>query len=147
MPDQPPAPALGLLLRQLHQQWTQSVDAALDAAGFDDIRPSHSNVFAFTPPEGIQVSELTKLARIRKQSITQAVEELEKLGYVERRPDPSDKRARLVFLTSRGQSVQPIAVAAGRQVQRHWEEVMGQEDIDALGRMLQTLLYRLQKDR
>ncbi len=144
MADTSQAPALGILLRQLHQQWTHSVDAALDEAGFDDIRPSHSNIFAFTPPEGVQVSELTKLAGVRKQSIAQAVEELERLGYVERRPDPSDKRARLVFLTLRGQSVRPVAVAAGRRVQDRWEEVMGREDIDTLGHLLQELLGRLQ---
>ncbi len=51
---------------------------------YGDIRPPHANVFTFARPEGIQVSELTKLARVRKQTMTQAVEELERLGYVER---------------------------------------------------------------
>ncbi len=49
---------LGLLLRLLHQQWTQAIDEVLAAAGFDGIRPAHANVFTFVPPEGIQVSEL-----------------------------------------------------------------------------------------
>lgn len=146
MSKQAEAPPLGLLLRLLHQHWTQSVDAALDAAGYDDIRPSHSNVFAFTPPEGIQVSALTQLANVRKQSVTQAVEELERLGYVERRPDPNDRRARLVFLTARGQGVRPVAMAAGRQVQDHWEALLGGEDIDALTQLLQKLLGRLKSD-
>ena len=47
--------------------------------------------------QGIQVSALTQLARVRKQTMAQAVEELEKLGYVERRADPADGRARLVL--------------------------------------------------
>jgi DNA-binding MarR family transcriptional regulator len=34
--------------------------------------------------------------------MTQAVEQLERLGYVVRRPDPLDRRARLAVLTDRG---------------------------------------------
>ena len=138
--------ALGLLLRLVHQHWTLAVDTALDDAGFGDIRPPHANVFTFVPPEGIQVAALTQLARVRKQTMTQAVEELEQLGYVERRPDPSDRRARLVFLTPRGAAVRPIAVAAGRQVEARWAKLAGTEELESLRHALQTLLARLQDD-
>lgn len=137
-------PQLGLLLRLAHQQWTKAVDAALDDAGFGDIRPSHANVFTFARDEGVQVSELTRLARVRKQTMAQAVEELEKLGYVERRPDANDGRARLVFLTERGREVRPVAMAAGEGVQRSWGELTGAEEIESLSEALQSLLTRLQ---
>ncbi len=139
-------PLLGLLLRLAHQQWAAAVDAALDAAGFGDIRPPHANVFTFVPPDGIQVSELTKLARVRKQTVAQAVEELEQLGYVERRPDPSDRRARLVFLTDRGRRVRPLAMAAGEQVEKRWAELLGPAEIASLKRSLDNLLDRLAQD-
>lgn len=132
--------SLGLLLRLVHQCWTQAVDTALDEAGFGDVRPSHANVFTFVPPDGIQVSELTRLARVRKQTMTQAVEELEKLGYVERRADPTDRRARLVFLTRRGQAVRPIAMAAGRQVGESWAALTSPKDMEILRKALQNLL-------
>jgi DNA-binding MarR family transcriptional regulator len=138
------SPSLGLLLRLVHQHWTQAVEAALDEAGFGDIRPPHANVFTFTPPEGIQVSELTKLAHVRKQTMTQAVEELEQLGYLERRPDPGDRRARLVFLTERGKGVRPVAMAAGRNVDERWAELTSRQEIDGLRQALQGLLARLQ---
>ncbi len=143
---EPLPPALGLLLRLVHQHWTQAIEAALEEAGFGDIRPPHANVFTFTPPQGIQVSELTKLGHVRKQTMTQAVEELEQLGYVERRPDPTDRRARLVFLTARGQAVRPIAMAAGRQVDRRWAELTGSPELESLRGALQELLVKLQKD-
>ena len=140
------ASSLGLLLRLVHQQWTQAVDAALSDAGFGDIRPPHANVFTFVRPEGIQVSELTRLARVRKQTMAQAVEEMEHLGYVERRPDPTDRRARLVFLTPRGQSVRPLAVAAGRRVDERWAEVTSPQQIESLRTALLELLIRLQDE-
>lgn len=141
--DAPTQLSLGLLLRLVHQHYAQDVDAALEEAGFADIRPSHSNVFTFARPEGIQVSELTRLAHVRKQTMTQAVEELERLGYVERRPDPNDRRARLVFLTERGKGVRPVAMAAGRLVDRRWSEMAGLEEIEGIRQALQALLEKL----
>jgi DNA-binding MarR family transcriptional regulator len=139
-------PQLGLLLRLASQQWAQAIEAALAEAGFDDIRPPHANVFTFARPQGIQVSELTRVARVRKQTMAQAVEELEELGYVERRPDPNDRRARLVFLTKRGEKVRPIAVAAGRQVAKRWAELTSQEEMKSLQRSLEALLARLESE-
>ena len=137
---------LGLLLRLLHQHWVQAIHAALDDAGFGDVRPSHANVFTFVPAAGIQVSELTQLAHVRKQTMAQAVEELEQLGYVERRPDPNDRRARLVFLTSRGELVRPVAMAAGRRVEARWAALASTQQIEALRHSLLLLLRQLQHD-
>jgi DNA-binding MarR family transcriptional regulator len=138
-----PRPYFAILLRLLHQEHAQAVDRALRAVGFTDIRPPHASVFPFVPPEGIQVSEIARLARVRKQTTAQAVEQLERAGYVERRPDPSDGRAQLVFLTEKGTSVRPIAIAAGRRVEERWAELIGAEDLESLRALLQRLLGRL----
>jgi DNA-binding MarR family transcriptional regulator len=132
--------SLGLLLRLVHQRWTLAVDTRLAAEGFGDIRPHHANVFTFVPEHGIQVSELTRLAHMRKQSMTQTIEELEALGYVDRRPDPNDRRARLVFLTQRGSQVRPIASAAGKRVDLRWAELTSPKDIEALRTALHAIL-------
>jgi DNA-binding MarR family transcriptional regulator len=135
--------SLGVLLRLAHQHFSSAVDEALGEAGFGDIRPHHANVFTFVPPEGIQMSELTLKAGVRKQSMAQALEELEKLGYIERRPHPSDKRARLVFLTERGKKIRPLAMAAGQQVEEQWRHLLGEGDLEALRAALQRLLDAL----
>jgi len=136
--------SLGVLLRLAHQHFSLAVDEALVRSGFDSIRPHHANVFSFVPPEGIQVSELTIRAGVRKQSMSQAVEELEKLGYVERKPHPGDKRARLVFLTDRGCKVRPLAMAAGERVEDAWSDLLGHSALDEMRATLQTLLGKLQ---
>jgi DNA-binding MarR family transcriptional regulator len=142
----PNRPLLGLLLRLLHQHWARDIDAALHDAGFGDIRPPHANVFPFVPPQGIQVSELAQLARVRKQTMAQAVEQLERAGYVERRTDPNDRRARLVFLTARGEAVRPVSHAAGRRVEDRWAELTSPQELDALRLTLQRLLDGLKDE-
>jgi len=139
-----PHRSLGLLLRLLNQQWGEDVDAALRSAGLDGIRASHANVFPFVPPEGIQVSELARLANMRKQSMGEAVDQLERAGYVERRPDPRDRRARLVFLTPRGDSVRSVAVAAGHRVEERWTALTDAQEIEAFRDTMQRLNGRLQ---
>jgi DNA-binding MarR family transcriptional regulator len=134
---------LGLLLRLLNQHWGNHVHEALSKAGFDGLGQANANVIPFVPEKGIQVSELAKRARVRKQSMAQSVEQLEQLGYLERRPDPNDRRARLVFLTERGQSVRPVALKAGREVERQWAKLTSPEEIEALRGSLQQLLGQL----
>jgi DNA-binding MarR family transcriptional regulator len=121
----------------------QEIDEALRSAGFTDLRPPHASIFPFVPPEGIQVSELARLARVRKQTTAQAVAQLEQAGYVERRPDPNDRRAQLVFLTAKGRSVGPVTVPAGRRVEEHWAELIGADELEALRATLQDLLQKL----
>lgn len=138
-----PRPLLGLLLRLANQHWSREVDAALAAAGFDDIRPPHANVFPFVPDEGIQIGELAGLARVRKQSMAEVIDQLEKAGYVERRPDPNDRRARLVYLTDRGAAIRPVGSAAGREVEKTWARLIGSKKLQELRTLLEELLDAL----
>jgi DNA-binding MarR family transcriptional regulator len=139
----PTRPLIGLLLRLLYQHYSQDIEAALREAGFGDIRPAHANVFPFVPPEGITVSELAELATVRKQTMAQAVDQLERMGYVARRPNPRDRRSRLVFLTARGASVRPVTHATAARVEARWAELTSPEELEALRASLLRLLTEL----
>ena len=138
--DFPARPLIGLLLRLVYQHYAQDIDAALRQAGFDDIRPAAANVFPFVSAEGITVSRLAELARVRKQSMAQAVDQLERTGYVERRPNPRDHRSRLVFLTERGAGVPPVTHAAALRVEERWAQLTGPAEFEALRASLLDLL-------
>jgi DNA-binding MarR family transcriptional regulator len=139
-PAFPSRPLIGLLMRLLHQSHAQDIDAALKEAGFGDLRPAHANVFPFVPPDGISVSDLAELARVRKQSMAESVEQLEALGYVERRPNPHDRRSRLVFLTDRGNTVRPVTHATAARVEQRWAELIGPDELEGLRDTLMRLL-------
>jgi DNA-binding MarR family transcriptional regulator len=141
--DLPARPLIGLLLRLVYQQYALDIDAALREAGFDDIRPAAANVFPFVPPGGITVSELAELARVRKQTMAQAVDQLERDGYVERRPNPNDRRSRLVCLTERGMSVPPVTHAAAERVEQRWAQLISKQELETLRAGLLGLLTEL----
>jgi DNA-binding MarR family transcriptional regulator len=142
-PNFPTRPLIGLLLRLLYQHYAQDIEAALREAGFGDIRPAHANVFPFVPPEGISVSELADLARVRKQTMAEAVEQLERMGYVGRRPNPGDRRSRLVFLTERGASVKPVTHTTAARVEEQWAELTSPQELEAMRASLLRLLTEL----
>jgi DNA-binding MarR family transcriptional regulator len=142
-PNFPTRPVIGLLLRLLYQEYAKDIDTALSDAGFGDLRPAHANVFPFVPPEGISVSGLAELARVRKQTMAEAVDQLERMGYVERRPNPSDRRSRLVFLTGRGESVKPVTHATAGLVEKHWAKLTSTEELESVRASLLRLLTEL----
>jgi DNA-binding MarR family transcriptional regulator len=80
---------------------------------------------------------------VRKQSMAQAVEQLERTGYVERRPNPADQRSRLVFLTERGASVPPVTHAAAERVERRWAQLTSPAQLEELRESLLRLLSQL----
>lgn len=70
--------------------------------GFADVRPRQGAVLAYLTPEGRRLSEYAELSGQPKQIIGTIADELEEAGYVTRRPDPSDGRAKLLAPTERG---------------------------------------------
>ena len=133
-------PLVGLLLRLAAQQWGTEMDAAMQAQGVTGLTQAHAAVIPFVPPEGIQIGELARLAKVRKQSMAHSVDLLTASGFVTRRPDPNDGRARLIFLTDKGRALGPASLTAGRRVEKDWAAAVGREDIAHLRRTLVRLL-------
>src|SRR5690242_13866384 len=107
------SPLLGLLLRLANQRWASELDTAFRHAGFDDVTSAHAVVMPFVPPEGANIGELARRAKVRRQTMAQSVERLVATGYVERTPDPQDARATIVRLGPRGNALRQAAVEAG----------------------------------
>jgi DNA-binding MarR family transcriptional regulator len=95
-------PDLGVLAARLQVGVQAELFAGLAAAGYHDLRPRHGPVLAYLDEDGVRATELARLSGRHKQIVGRLVDELEQLGYVERRPDPVDRRAKLIFPTERG---------------------------------------------
>ncbi len=74
----------------------------LGERGHPDVRPAHGYAFQAIGADGATAGEVGKRLGVTKQAAGQTADELERLGYVTREPDPADGRRRLVKLTPRG---------------------------------------------
>jgi DNA-binding MarR family transcriptional regulator len=93
---------LAMLMRTGHHRVMEYVQARLEQLGFDDVRPAHMAIFQNLGPDGARIGELADRAKLTNQSVGYLVDYLEERGYVERRPDPRNRRATLVCFTERG---------------------------------------------
>jgi len=108
-------------------------------AGFPQ-KPSHSAVFAQIRPEGSRLTDLARGANVTPQALGELVDELEDLGYVVRRPDPTDRRAKLIVLTDRGQQCIAVGIATITGIEHRIDEVLGERGHQQLRRLLRKLL-------
>jgi DNA-binding MarR family transcriptional regulator len=113
-----PEPDLGILVVLAYQQFVRDLHADLADHGFDDQGTSDGFVFRALAEQPMTVSALAVRLEITKQGAGQIIDDMERRGYVVRRPHPDDARARLVELSPRGRS----ALAAARAFHHRRED-------------------------
>jgi DNA-binding MarR family transcriptional regulator len=136
---------LGALLRIAYRALMDGLEPALATAGYPDVRLSHTPILQplSLRREGMRASELAALAGMAKPSIAYLIEDLERCGYVERVPDPTDKRAQLVRLTPHGWQMSQTGRQIVHQAEARWADLIGQEAVEDLRRRLQELVKAL----
>lgn len=134
------APAnLAILLREPFRIGSERLHRRFADRGHPDVRSPHGNVLQFLDAAGTRVSVLAQRAQITKQSMAELVAHLERHGYVERVPDPDDRRAKLVRATARGEEIYAIAREFVAETEQQWTERLGPEKMRQLRELLEEL--------
>ena len=129
----------GLLLYIPYRWLENRVVEALRAAGYHDITTAQMKIVQRIGPGGTRLTELAEQAQVTKQTAGFLVDQLEKAGWVERVPDPTDKRARLVRISGRGEEALPVAAAAVAEVEDEWAAHLGKRQMAQLRQILGKL--------
>jgi DNA-binding MarR family transcriptional regulator len=115
--------------------------SVVSGTDFDDLRPSHGNTMEQLELEdGLRLIDLSARAGMTAQSMGELVDDLEAKGYLERRPDPADRRAKRIYLTDRGRENARVAKRATADVERSLEELLGQQRYQQLRRTLKDII-------
>lgn len=114
--------------------------AEVENSEFRDIRPTHACVFRYVRDSGLRLTEIAELTNMTKQSVGEVVDDLAARGYVERVPDPADRRAKLIRLTARGTEAQAFGFHAFAEIEERWAERHGAESIAALREVLEKIV-------
>jgi DNA-binding MarR family transcriptional regulator len=108
----------------------------LHARGFADFDAAYLNVFQYPGPQGARPSDLAARLRISKQALNHLLGQLEKLGYLERQPDPDDLRSKRVALTKRGNSAIRVIREAVAEIEASWAQQLGTKRVTQLRQLL-----------
>lgn len=130
---------LGVLLREPFLAVSEQLHEYFAERGHPDVRPPHGNVFQFLDDGGTRVSVLAERAQVTKQSMAELVAHLERHGYVERTPDPGDRRAKLVRATPRGAELYTLARRFVTETEAEWERRLGKVKLRQLRQLLEEL--------
>src|SRR5262245_32586358 len=121
-----------VLLREAFIALNNRVVVRLAERGHGVVRPAHGAVFQYLDGAGTSVARLAERAQMTKQAMAELVIHLEKHGYVVRRPDPDDRRAKLVVPTRKGMEVFAIAQEIVPEIERQIEKLLGPHRASAL---------------
>ena len=120
-------PLIGLLA-EVKDAISDELYTRLHEMGHGGIRPAHGCVFGFIDRGGgVRLTALADRSGLTKQAVGEAVADLERLGYVERVPDPSDGRAKIIRLTERGGQVAAAAEEIFADIERRFAAEVGDE--------------------
>ena len=134
---------LGQLLVQLTRIFQTQLFDGLVAAGLSEARVPHTHVTAYIKADGSRLTELAEQARMTLPAMSELVDDLQRLGIVERRPDPRDRRAKLICLTDTGWDAMRTARSIIAAIEADWGERVGVDRFEATARTLDALLRDL----
>jgi DNA-binding MarR family transcriptional regulator len=115
-------------LRLAYELGRNEMLARVRAAGHPDVTTAMIALFRFAGVHRRRPGAIAATARLSKQATNDMLRELERLGYLERHPDPSDGRARIIELTGRGQDLDAAVWKAGRDVEQAWKDQFGDKE-------------------
>ena len=131
---------LGFLLAKASQRWNELLAERFTEAGFPEVRPSYGSILVpLFEEDGLRLGEIARRARLSKQTMTTMVRLLERDDLVERRADPLDGRATLVFLTPRARAFRPVAEATLTDLARRSRRLLGATNADTVSDALRQL--------
>ena len=120
-------PLIGALLRMPVDAVRRQMIERLHERGFADIDEAHLTVLRYPGPQGERPSDLAAQLGMTKQALNYQLGQLERRGYLERRPDPDDQRSRRIVLTRRGVAAAHVIRDAVAELETRWERELGEK--------------------
>ncbi len=134
---------LGRLLLEFGRDYERRVMDLLHQRGHPLIRPSHSTVFANLTDGAVRVTELAERAHVTQQAMGKMLKEMERIGYIVRDIDGSDRRAKKIRPTQRGLDLMRDSMEAADEVRQYYINQVGEEALGELEDCLSACVKRM----
>lgn len=133
---------VGVLSAHLLSAFQKELFTRLAEAGHEHLRPRHGAIMAYISADGTRASELSERSGQHKQVVGTLIDELERLGYVTRRPDPADRRAKLVVPTDLGRDQMVQAAKIISDIEARFARQVGRERFAAFKEVFAEIASR-----
>lgn len=138
---------IGQLLVQTTRHFQAELFRRLADAGLEGVRPPHTHVSAYIKTEGSRLTDLARDARMTGPAMLELIDDLERLGYAERRPDSRDRRAKLVTLTEKGWGAMRLAQRIIADLEAEYGRAVGARRFERFASTFDALLEHLEAER
>jgi len=132
-------PLIGALLRVPWEAIQRHMLERLHERGYDDFDPAYLAVFRYPGPQGARPTDVAAELGVSKQAVNYLLRELERLGYLEREPDPDDLRSKRIVLTDRGAAAIAVIREAVAEMEAAWATQLGAREFAQLRDLLADL--------
>jgi DNA-binding MarR family transcriptional regulator len=132
-----------LLFSTLSKDFEQRVVNAVHNKGHQRIRPAHAALFSFLGNDTLRLTDLAERAGITQQAMGKLVKELEQWGYLLRKIDPTDKRAKMIAASHTGLQLVNDLNQAMLDVTMAYQQVLGDEETQQLSLQLMETVNKL----
>ena len=127
------------LLIRVSQVETIELVERLHARGHGLVQRAHITILGSIHTEGTRLVELARRLGVTRQAASQAVQQIEKRGFLERTPDPEDGRAVLVRHTPAGRALLLDALTLMDEIEAGYAELVGIRTMDQMKRALRGI--------
>lgn len=133
-----PRSTFELLFRAARLVNERAIARVADRGG--QLRPAHTTLFPHITSQGVRLSTLADRIGVTKQAIGPLIDDLEREGVVERVEDPTDRRAKLIRWTKKGERALLHGLGVLAELERELARSVGKARMAALADTLEALI-------
>ena len=111
--------------------------------GHSKLRLNFEPYIALTGGGGARLSDIADTLGISRQAANQVANQIEAAGYLQRTPDPSDGRAKLLTRTPRAEAMVAQGARESARLQRQFAALSGAQELEAASLTLARLSKKL----
>jgi DNA-binding MarR family transcriptional regulator len=140
VPEPDPGASTPTLLRTAYNIISAAIYRGVTQAGATDLRPAHGNAMEMLAIEdGLRLKDMAARAGIASQSMGELVDDLVAKGYLQRREDPADRRAKRIYLTGQGHATAAASKVAARNIEEELRRTLGARRYQDMRRALAAI--------
>ena len=137
----------GYLISRIKQAGTRIFDRMLAASGIDEFNGAQGRIlYVLWQCEDISISSLSSKTSLANTTLTSMLDRMESAGLIVRKPDPADRRSRLIALTDKAKALQHDYELVSQQMNERYYIGFTESEIRQFEGYLQRVLENLEKE-